>query len=350
MKTDIRIGGRILSPEAPVMIVAELSGNHNGDYKRAVELIHAAREAGADAVKLQTYTADTITIDCDKQYFRLDRGTLWDGQTLYHLYQEAYTPWDWQPKLKEEAEKLGMLCFSSPFDETAVDFLEKMEVPAYKIASFEITDIPLIRYAASKGKPVILATGVAHEEDIRAALDACKAEGNEQIILLKCVSAYPTPYTDVNLRMMPALAKELDVLTGLSDHTEGSAVAVASAALGAVMIEKHLTLRRADGGPDAAFSMEPEEFGRMVREVRIVEQALGSSAYKLTAKQETERALARSLFIVRDIGKGEKLTPENIRSIRPGYGLSPARYEEVLGKMAVRDLERGEPLREGDFA
>lgn len=346
----ILISDRTVGDGAPALIVAELSGNHNGDYGRAVELIHAAKEAGADAVKLQTYTADTITIDCDREYFRLNRGTLWDGTTLYHLYEEAYTPWDWQPKLMEEAEKLGLLCFSSPFDPTAVDFMQEMNMPAIKIASFEITDLPLIRYAARCRKPIILATGIAHAEDIRAAVDACREEGNDQIVLLKCVSAYPTPYEDVNLKMMPGLGTSYDVSYGLSDHTEGSAVAVAAAALGACMIEKHLTLRRADGGPDAAFSMEPEEFARMVREVRIVEKALGSAEYRLTEKQETERALARSLFIVRDIRKGEVLTAENIRSIRPGYGLSPARYEDVIGRTAARDLERGEPLREGDFA
>nr|MCR5674519.1 pseudaminic acid synthase [Lachnospiraceae bacterium] len=329
---------------------AELSGNHNGDYGRAVELLHAAKEAGADAVKLQTYTADTITIDCDKEYFRLNRGTLWDGTTLYRLYQEAYTPWDWQPKLMEEAAKLGLICFSSPFDKTAVDAMVEWGMPAIKIASFEIGDIPLIRYAASKKKPMILATGIAHAEEIRAAVDACRTAGNDEVMLLKCVSAYPTPYEDVNLRMMPGLGADHGTLFGLSDHTPGGTVAVAATALGARMIEKHLTLRRADGGPDAAFSMEPEEFAQMVREVRIVEKALGDRAYRLTEKQETERALGRSLFVVRDIAAGEILTEDNIRSIRPGYGLPPVRLDEVLGKKAAHDLERGEPLRDGDFS
>ncbi len=331
------------------MIVAELSGNHNQDFGRAVELVHAAAEADADAIKLQTYTADTITIDCDKPYFRLDRGTIWDGTNLYRLYQEAYTPWDWQPKLLEEAKKLGLLCFSSPFDRTAVDFMMEMEMPAIKIASFEITDLPLSRYAASRRKPMIFATGIARREEILAAVEACRQSGNEDIIVLKCVSAYPTPYEDVHLRMMPGIGEFCSAVYGLSDHTPGSAVAVAAAAMGAKMIEKHLTLRRADGGPDSAFSMEPEEFAQMVRDVRIVETALGSAEYALTKKQEGERALARSLFVVADIRAGEKLTSENIRSIRPGYGLSPARYEEVLGKTAVRDLERGEPLKEDDF-
>ena len=345
----IAIGDRFVGEREPVMIVAELSGNHNGDYERAVALVHAAAEAGADAVKLQTYTADTITIDCDKPYFQLNRGTLWDGTTLYKLYQEAYTPWEWHEGLAAEAKKCGMLCFSSPFDPTAVDLMERLEMPAFKIASFEITDVPLIRYAASKGKPVILATGIAHAEDIRSAVDAIRQQGNENIILLKCVSAYPTPYEDVNLRMMPGLGETYGVQYGLSDHTPGSTVAVAAAAMGARMIEKHLTLKRADGGPDAAFSMEPEEFADMVRQVRIVEKALGSAGYALTEKQETERALARSLFVVQNIRKGEVFTDRHVRSIRPGYGLSPARLDEVLGKKATRDIERGEPLREGDF-
>ncbi|MCR4762375.1 MAG: pseudaminic acid synthase [Lachnospiraceae bacterium] len=345
----VSIGDREVGGDAPAMIVAELSGNHNQDFGRAVELIHAAHEAGADAIKLQTYTADTITIDSDKPYFRLDHGTIWDGTTLYSLYQQAYTPWDWQPKLCEEAKKLGMLCFSSPFDRTAVDFMEETGMPAFKIASFEITDVPLIRYAASKHKPVILATGIAEAAEIRAAVDACRQAGNDDVILLKCVSAYPTPYEEVNLRMMPALGETYDTVSGLSDHTPGSAVAVAAAALGAKMIEKHLTLRRADGGPDSAFSMEPEEFARMIREVRIVEKALGKRDYALTDRQRTERSLSRSLFVVQDIAEGELLSPENIRSIRPGDGLPPARLDEVIGRRAAKKLERGEPLREGDF-
>ena len=345
----ISIAGKTIGAGAPVYIVAEMSGNHNGDRSRALELVHAAAEAGADAVKLQTYTADTLTIDCDKDYFRLNRGTLWDGRTLYDLYKEAYTPWEWQGELMEEAAKLGLACFSSPFDRTAVDFMEKLDMPAYKIASFEITDVPLIRYAASKKKPVILATGIAHAEEIRAAVDACRDEGNDDVILLKCVSAYPTPYEDVNLKMMPGLGKEYGVPYGLSDHTPGWTVPVAAAALGAVMVEKHMTLKRSDGGPDAAFSMEPGEFADMVRQIRITEKALGSEDYRLTDRQETERALSRSLFVVKDIRAGEKLTDENIRSIRPGYGLSPARLPEILGRTAARDLERGEPLREGDF-
>lgn len=346
---SVVIGGKAIGPGHPVYVVAEMSANHLHDFHRAMEIVHAAAEAGADAIKLQTYTPDTITIDSDKPYFRITGGTIWDGQTLYGLYEDAYTPWDWQPRLKEEAEKLGLACFSSPFDPTAVSFMQEMQMPAYKIASYEITDIPLIRLCARTGKPVILATGVARPEDIRLAVNAVRAENNHQIILLKCVSAYPTPYEDVNLRMMPGLGETYHCLTGLSDHTMGSAIAAASVALGACMVEKHLTLRRADGGPDGAFSMEPEEFAAMVRDIHIVEKALGSSEYHLTPQQEAERGGARSLFVVKDIAEGEELTAENIRSIRPGDGLPPAMTAEVLGRRAVRRLERGEPLRPGDF-
>ena len=344
MNKEIRIGKRTISESSPVFIVAELSANHNHDYGRAVELIHAAKEAGADAVKLQTYTADTITIDCDDDCFQINEGTIWDGTTLYKLYSEAYTPWEWQPRLKEEAEKLGMECFSSPFDFTSVDFLEKMDVPAYKIASYEINDIPLIRKIAKLHKPVIFATGIAYPEDIERALTVCKEEGNEDVVLLKCVSAYPTPYEEVNLNIIPTLAKTYDCLTGLSDHTMGTVVSVGSIALGAKMIEKHLTLRRADGGPDSAFSMEPEEFARMVTDIRIMEKALGSSEYKLTDTQKLEHGGSRSLFVVKDISPGEILTPENIRSIRPGNGLHTMYYEEVLGKKAKTFLKKGTPL------
>ena len=344
MNKEIRIGKRTISESSPVFIVAELSANHNHDYGRAVELIHAAKEAGADAVKLQTYTADTITIDCDDDCFQIKEGTIWDGTTLYKLYSEAYTPWEWQPRLKDEAEKLGMECFSSPFDFTSVDFLEKMDVPAYKIASYEINDIPMIRKIAKLHKPIIIATGIAYPEDIERALTVCREEGNEDVILLKCVSAYPTPYEEVNLNIIPTLAKTYDCLTGLSDHTMGTVVPVGSIALGAKMIERHLTLRRADGGPDSAFSMEPEEFAKMVEDIRIMEKALGSSEYKLTDTQKLEHGGSRSLFVVKDISPGEILTPENIRSIRPGNGLHTMYYEEVLGKKAKAFLKKGTPL------
>ena len=344
MNKEFKIGTRTISPTSPTFIVAEISANHNQDFHRAVEIVHAAKEAGADAIKLQTYTADTITIDCDDPCFQINEGTIWDGTTLYKLYQEAYTPWDWQPKLMEEANKLGMECFSSPFDFSSVDFLEEMNVPAYKIASYEINDIPLIRKIAKLHKPMIFATGIAYPEDIERALAVCKEEGNEDILLLKCVSSYPTPYEAVNLNVIPTLANTYDCIAGISDHTMGTIVSAGAVALGAKMIEKHFTLRRADGGPDSAFSMEPEEFAKMVSEVRILEKALGSSEYILTDTQVLEHGGSHSLFVVKDIAAGEILTPENIRSIRPGCGLHTMHYEEILGKRAKLDLKKGTPL------
>lgn len=343
MNKTITIGKRTLSADSPVFIVAELSANHNQDYNRAVEIIHAAAQAGADAVKLQTYTPDTLTIDCNEDCF-VNKGGLWDGLTEYELYQKAYTPWEWQPKLMEEAAKLGLECFSSPFDFTSIDFLESLHVPAYKIASYEINDIPLIRKAARLHKPMIFATGIAYPEDIERALSVCAEEGNQDVILLKCVSAYPTPYEDVNLNVIPTLAKTYDCLTGISDHTLGTIVSAGAVPLGIRMVEKHLTLRRSDGGPDSAFSMEPEEFAQMVQEIRILEKALGSPEYHLTDKQIEQRQGSRSLFVVKDIAEGEVLTSENIRSIRPGIGLHTMYYEEVLGKHAKHFLKKGTPL------
>lgn len=343
MNKAITIGSRTLSAASPVFIVAELSANHNQDYNRAVEIIHAAAQAGADAVKLQTYTPDTLTIDCHEDCF-VNKGGLWDGLTEYELYQKAYTPWEWQPKLMEEAAKLGLECFSSPFDFTSIDFLEGLHVPAYKIASYEINDIPLIRKAARLHKPMIFATGIAYPEDIERALSVCMEEGNQDVILLKCVSAYPTPYEDVNLNVIPTLAKTYDCLTGISDHTLGTIVSAGAVPLGIRMVEKHLTLRRSDGGPDSAFSMEPEEFAQMVQEIRILEKALGSPEYHLTDKQIEQRQGSRSLFVVKDIAEGEVLTSENIRSIRPGIGLHTMYYEEVLGKHAKHFLKKGTPL------
>jgi pseudaminic acid synthase len=344
MNKEIVIDNRKIGGDAPVYIVAEMSANHNQDYSRAVEILHAAKEAGADAVKIQTYTADTITIDSNKPYFQITQGTLWDGRTLYDLYKEAYTPWEWQGRLMEEAKKLGITLFSSPFDLSSVDFLEEINVPCYKIASFEITDIPMIRKIAKLGKPIIFATGIAYEKDIRLALDVCKEEGNENIVLLKCTSAYPAPFEAVNLEMIPFLAKEYDCISGLSDHTMGYSVAIASVAKGAKMIEKHMTLKRADGGADSAFSMEPEEFKQMCIGVRQVEKALGKVSYELSEKQIKEREHTRSLFVCEDIKAGEIFTPENMRSIRPGYGLHTKYYEEILGKRAVADLEKGTPM------
>jgi len=328
----------------PVFIVAELSGNHLQDFDLAMKTIEAMKAAGADAVKLQTYTADTLTIDEDNKYFRIEHDTPWDGKTLHKLYEEAYTPWDWQPRLKDYAEGFGLTCFSTPFDRTAVDFLEKMDVPAYKIASFEISEISLIEYAAAKGKPMILSTGIATFDDIREAVDACRRAGNDRIALLKCTSAYPAPLEEVNLRTLPDMAEKFGTVVGISDHTLGISVPIASVALGAKIIEKHFILDRKLGGPDAAFSLEPAEFAQMVRAVREVETALGTVTYELSEKVRQSRVFARSLFAVKDIRAGEPFTEENVRSIRPGYGLAPKHLSRVLGRKAKSDIKRGTPL------
>ena len=344
MDKEIKIGSRIISQNSPAYVVAEMSGNHNGDFKRAVKIIEAAKEAGADAVKSQTYTADTITLDCNSPYFQITQGTLWDGITLHNLYEKAYTPWEWQPKLKEIANDFGMDFFSAPFDFSSVDFLEGMDVPAYKIASFEITDIPLIKKVASKGKPIFISTGVAKISDIELAAETCQKAGNSQVIFLKCCSAYPAPYEAVNLKNMCSLAETFDCIVGLSDHTMGSAVASASIAFGGKVVEKHLTLCRAEGGVDAAFSMEPEEFKKMVEEIRIVEKAMGRAIYELSPMQGGELEHVRSLFVAVDMKEGEVFTPSNLRSVRPGFGLHPKYYEELLGKKASRDIPMGTPM------
>jgi len=327
-----------------VFIIAELSANHQQNFDIAVESIKAIKECGADAVKLQTYTPDTITINCDNEYFQIKQGTIWDGTTLYQLYQKAYTPWEWQPKLKKTAEELGLICFSTPFDKTAVDFLEEMNVPAYKIASFEIVDIPLIEYAASKGKPIIISTGIATEEEIKEAVDACKRMNNDQIALLKCTSEYPAPIEDANLNIIPLLKEKFNTVVGLSDHTLGTVVPVAAVALGARIIEKHFILDKKLGGPDASFSLEPHEFKKMVDEIRQVEKALGKSSFELNDKIKKSRTFARSLFAVKDIRAGELLTEENIKSIRPSYGLPPKYFKIILGKRAKKDIKKGTPL------
>ena len=344
MQKTILIKNKEIGGNNPVFIIAEMSANHLQKFDNAVKLIKVAKEAGADAIKLQTYTPDTITIDCNNEYFQIKQGTLWDGQSLYELYKKSYTPWEWQSKLKEIAESEGLICFSSVFDKTAVDFLEKINIPAYKIASFEITDIPLIEYAASKGKPVIISTGIATLSDIEEAVNACKRMGNEQIALLKCVSAYPTPLEDVNLRTIPNLAETFKTVVGLSDHTLSISVPIASVALGACIIEKHLTLDRKLGGPDAAFSLEPEEFKAMVKSVRETEKALGEVSYNLTEKMKKSREFSRSLFVVKDMKAGEVFTEENVRSIRPGYGLHPKYLKKILGKRATQDIKKGTPL------
>ncbi len=340
----IEIGGRRIGEDEPVFVVAELSANHLQDLDLALKTIEAIKESGADAVKLQTYTPDTITLNVKNEHFMIKEGTLWDGQYLYDLYKKAYTPWEWHEKLFNFARELGLVCFSSPFDKTAVDFLEGLGTPAYKVASFEIVDIPLIEYIASKGKPIIISTGIATLSDIEEAINACKRVGNEQIILLKCVSEYPTPYEDANLRTIPNMRETFGVLVGLSDHTLGIAVPIASVALGAVMVEKHFILDRSLGGPDSAFSLEPEEFKAMVSAIRQVEKALGKVSYELTERQKAMKKFSRSLFVAKDIKAGEVFTEENVKSVRPGVGLHPKYLRDILGRRARFDIKAGTPL------
>ncbi|SHE57195.1 pseudaminic acid synthase [Clostridium fallax] len=344
MNKSFYIDKRKVGENEKTFIIAEISANHKQSFERAVEIIKAAKESGADAVKLQTYTPDTITLDCDNEYFQIKQETIWDGTTLHKLYREAYTPWEWQPELKKIAEDMGLICFSSPFDYTSVEFLEKMDVPAYKIASFEINDIPFIEYVASKGKPVIMSTGIATLSDIDEAIKACKRVGNDNVILLKCTSAYPSPLEDINLKTIPNMKDTFDVSVGLSDHTLGSSVSIGAVALGATVIEKHLTLKREDGGPDAAFSMEPHEFKEMVDGIRSIEKALGKVTYELTYKQKKSREHSRSLFIVEDIKEGEIFTKDNLKSIRPGFGLETKYISNILGKKCTRDIKRGTPM------
>ncbi|MBL0356337.1 MAG: pseudaminic acid synthase [Chitinophagaceae bacterium] len=333
-----------ISPTGKVFIIAELSANHNGSLETALAHVKAAKQTGADAIKLQTYTADTITIDARTDDFRLKQGTIWDGKYLHELYKEAYTPWEWHQQIFDAAKAEGLICFSSPFDFTAVDLLEKLNAPAYKIASFEITDIPLIEYTAAKGKPIIISTGIAEEEDILLAVEACKRVGNEQIILLKCTSSYPAPVNEANMVMIPDLSKKYGVLAGLSDHTMGITVPVVATTLGAKVIEKHFIIDRSIGGPDASFSLNIEEFTAMVKAVREAELATGVVDYHLTAKQKSGREFSRSLYIVSDVKAGDIVTKENVRSIRPGYGLHPKHYNEVMGKTFKENYQKGTRL------
>ena len=336
---NLEIGGN-----NSVFIIAELSANHNGSLKTAIETIKAAKRTGANAIKLQTYTADTMTIDAKLPDFMLSQGTIWDGKYLHDLYKEAYTPWEWHEQLFRAAEEEGLVCFSSPFDATAVELLEKLNAPAYKIASFEITDIPLIELVASKGKPVIISTGIAEKEDIELALDACHRMGNRNVALLKCTSSYPAPIEEANMVMVKDLSERYNVISGLSDHTMGNTVPVVATCFGAKIIEKHFILDKSIGGPDASFSMDEQEFTEMVKAVREAEKAMGVVDYSLTDKQKKGREFSRSLYVVKDIKEGDTVTEDNVRPIRPGYGLHPKYYSQVVGKKVLTNLQKGSRL------
>ncbi|MDB9957977.1 pseudaminic acid synthase [Oceanospirillaceae bacterium] len=343
MSKYITIDGREIGPDSPPYIIAELSANHNGDINRAFLIMEEAKNAGADAIKLQTYTHETITIDCDLEEFQI-HGGLWDGQTLYNLYKGAHMPWEWHQPLFEKAKDLGITIFSSPFDFSAVDLLEQLDAPAYKIASFEVVDLPLIKRVAQTGKPMIISTGMANKEEIREAIKTAKKAGCEELIVLHCVSGYPAPADQYNLRNIADIAARFGVLSGLSDHTIDSATAIASVAMGACLIEKHVTLDRKGGGVDDSFSIEPLELKALCRDTKTAWQALGKVNYDLTEAEKDNVKFRRSLYVIKDVKAGDILTPENIRSIRPGYGLAPKYYETVIGKKTKLDLFRGEPL------
>jgi len=341
----IEVSGRRIGSGEPVYVIAEMSANHNQDFGRAVKIVEAARQAGADAIKLQTYTPDTLTIPCDNECFQIGKGTLWEGRNLYDLYRDAYTPWDWQPKLKEIANELGLDLFSTAFDPSAVDFLEQMEVPLHKVASFEIVDIPLIQHMARTGKPLIMSTGMASLAEIEEAVKAARKAGATQIAILKCTSAYPAAPEEMNLRTIPHLSQAFNVPVGLSDHSLGIAAPVAAVALGACIVEKHFTLSRDVPGPDSAFSLEPREFKSMVDAIRVAERALGEVSYDVAEREVASHVFRRSLFVVKDMKAGEALTNENVRSIRPGDGMHTRHYEQVLGRRVCRDVEKGTPLQ-----
>lgn len=332
----MKIGNFSIENGSRVFIIAELSANHNGSIETAIETIKAAKRAGADCIKFQTYTADTITINCNKEDFFI-KGTIWDGSNLYKLYQQAYTPWEWHEQLFKVAEDEGLVCFSSPFDKSAVDFLENLNTPAYKIASFEITDIPLIEYVALKGKPIIISTGIAEMEDIQLAVDTCRKVGNNQIVLLKCTSSYPAPIEEANMLMVKDLAERFNVISGLSDHTMGSTVPIVATVLGAKIIEKHFILDRSIGGPDASFSMNEVEFTEMVKSIREAESAIGQIDYNLTEKQKKGKDFSRSLYFVNDLKEGTIISENDIKSIRPGFGLHPKYFNEIVGKKVNKD-------------
>ncbi len=336
-------------PSDRVFIIAELSANHNGSLEVALETVKAAKRAGADAIKLQTYTADTITLKCDQPDFKIEGGTLWDGRYLHDLYLEAFTPWEWHERIFKAAADEGLVCFSSPFDPSAVDFLEDLGCSLYKIASFEITDIPLIEYVASKGKPIIMSTGIAEKVDIERAVDACLRQGNKELTLLKCTSSYPAPIEEANLSLMVRFKEDFPVSVGLSDHTPGHLVPVIATTLGARVIEKHFILSHEIGGPDAAFSLDEAEFTQLVREVRLTEQALGDSSYALTPKQAAGRVFSRSLYPTQFITKGSIISDGMIKSVRPGYSLHPMHLGDIIGKTVKRDLSLGARITLDDF-
>jgi pseudaminic acid synthase len=335
--------------EHHVFVIAELSANHNGSLATAIKTIRAAKRAGADAIKFQTYTADTLTLDCEQSDFVIKGGTIWDGKKLHDLYKEAYTPWEWHAQLFEVAKEEGLVCFSSPFDKTAVDFLETLHCPIYKIASFEITDIPLIEYVAKQGKPIIISTGIASYEDIHLAVETCRKVGNDNITLLKCTSSYPAPVAEANLAMMQQLAIDFKVKIGLSDHTLGSTVPIIATALGAEVIEKHFILDRSIGGPDASFSMNEIEFTAMVKAIREAEVAVGTTSYELSPKQVAGKDFSRSLYVAEAINKGDIITEATIKSVRPGFSLHPKHLPEILGLTATRDLKKGDRISLSDF-
>ncbi|MDK2564645.1 pseudaminic acid synthase [Romboutsia sedimentorum] len=344
MEEYMNIDNIKLDEDNRCFIIAELSANHGNNINIAKRTIKAAKESGADAIKIQTYTPDTMTIDCDNEYFKINQGTIWDGRYLYDLYKEAYTPWEWHMELKEYANNIGLVFFSTPFDKSAVDFLETMNVPAYKVASFEITDIPLIEYIASKQRPVIISTGIATIDDIQEAIDACRRMNNNNIVLLKCTSSYPAKLEDSNLKTIEDLKEKFNVIVGLSDHSIDIEVSLAAIALGAKVIEKHFILDRDIGGPDSLFSLEPNQFREMVEGVRKIERAIGKVDYELDEKKIKNRELSRSLFIVEDMEPGDTFTSDNIRSIRPGFGLHPKYYNQVIGKTVNDRVKRGTPL------
>jgi len=348
MTSSITIDGRKIGPEYPPYIIAELSANHNGDINRAYQIMEEAKKAGADAIKLQTYTHETITMDCDSEEFQI-HGGLWDGQTLYELYKGAHMPWEWHKPLFAKAKELGITIFSSPFDFTAVDLLEELDAPAYKIASFELVDLPLIARVAKTGKPMIMSTGMANADEIQEAVDCARDNGCKELIVLHCVSGYPAPAEQYNLKTIADISERFNVLSGLSDHTIDNATAVASVVLGACLIEKHVTLDRSGGGADDSFSLEPRELAQLCKDSKTAWQALGHVNYERTEAEQGNVKFRRSLYVVKDIKVGEKFTPENVRSIRPGFGVAPKYYDEVLGAIAKVKFDKGTAIQKGDF-